>query len=77
MEIWELNQLSRAEIEKMREDVELAFTELEDSRLKVVNRVTNQIYPSSTLSQQLENILVQNSDSDFSPKSLALKPKKR
>ncbi|WP_045859711.1 hypothetical protein [Teredinibacter purpureus] len=70
MELWELLQLSRPEIDRMREDVKRASTHLDNARRKLTEGNITFQYPNAELLDYLENFLRDFKGDDLRPKNL-------
>lgn len=70
MELWELLQLSRPEIDKMREDVKSASVQLDTARCKLTEGNITFQYPNAELLLYLENFLQDYTGDDLHPKNL-------
>lgn len=70
MEVWEHQQLSRTEIEKLREDVKHASAQLENERRKLMAAKVTFQYPNADLLIYLEKTLRKYSGDDLHPEHL-------
>ena len=70
MELWELLQLSRPEIDRLREEVKLASAQLDNERRKLMDAKVTFHYPDADLLIYLNNFLRDYHDEDIHPKNL-------
>ena len=70
MELWELLQLPRPEIEKMRKDVKRPSAALDTARRKLTEGNITFQYPNAELLLYLENFLRDYTGDDLHPKNL-------
>lgn len=70
MELWELLQLPRPEIEKMREEVKLASAQLDTARRKLTEGNITFHYPDAELLLYLDNFLREVQGDDLHPENL-------
>jgi hypothetical protein len=70
MELWELLQLSRPEIEKMREEVKLASAQLDNARQKLMGAKVTFHYPNVDMLIDLEKNLRGFKGADIHPQNL-------
>ncbi|MGI1678099.1 MAG: hypothetical protein K6L75_05160 [Cellvibrionaceae bacterium] len=70
MEFWEHQQLSRAEIDRMREEVKHASAQLDNARRKLTEGNITFQYPNADLLIYLEKTLREYSGYDLHPENL-------
>jgi len=70
MEVWEHQQLARAEIDKMREDVKHASEQLDNERRKIMAAKVTFQYPNADLLIYLEKTLRDYQGDELHPKNL-------
>ncbi len=70
MELWELLQLPRPEIDKMREEVKLASAQLDTARRKLTEGNITFHYPDAELLLYLDNFLREYQGEDLHPEHL-------
>ena len=70
MELWELLQLPRPEIDKMREEVKLASAQLDTARRKLTEGNITFHYPDAELLLYLDNFLREVQGDDLHPENL-------
>lgn len=70
MEFWEHQQLSRPEIDRMREDVKNASAQLDNARRKLMEGKITFHYPNAELLIYLEKTLSEYSGEDLHPEKL-------
>ncbi len=70
MELWELLQLSRPEIERLRKEVEYASAQLDRERQKLIAAKVTFPYPNAERLIDLEKTLREYQGEDLHPKNL-------
>lgn len=70
MELWELLQLPRPEIDKMREEVKLASAQLDNARRKLMEAKVTFHYPNADMLIDLEKTLREYQGEDIHPANL-------